>query len=161
VKAVVATHVDIDAPPKRVWDYVFDWPRQGQWIPATRVSVAEGDGRRPDGQELGAHIEAWTGVGPIGFLDTMTVTRWDVPRACDVEHTGRVIRGVGVFNIVELAGNGSRFEWREDLDLPLGWPGYIGYRALRPALLAGVNRALRTLKRQLEDERVDRALDSP
>jgi carbon monoxide dehydrogenase subunit G len=145
MRASVAEQIEIAAPADAVWDYVFDWRRQGEWIPATRLRVINGDGHA-----VGARIEAWTGVGRLGFLDTMTVTRWEPPAVCEVEHTGRVVRGSGTFSVVALAERRSRFDWREDLELPLGRLGYAGFRATRPAFKFGVHRALLRLKRTIE-----------
>jgi hypothetical protein len=86
----------------------------------------------------------------MGFLDTMTVTRWEPRAVCEVEHTGRVIRGSGTFSVVALAGRRSRFDWSEDLEIPFGRVGYTGFRAARPALRSAVRRALRRLKRTIE-----------
>ena len=84
----------VDAPARVVWDYVTDWPRQGEWIPLTRVEAI------PPGapaRAVGERIRAWTGVGPVGFWDTMTITAWqqegDGSARCEVLHTGRVVRG--------------------------------------------------------------------
>ena len=35
-----------------VWDYVTDWPRQGEWIPMTRVEALDAADR------VGGHIRA-------------------------------------------------------------------------------------------------------
>jgi carbon monoxide dehydrogenase subunit G len=145
MRASVAEQIEIAAPADAVWDYIFDWRRQGEWIPGTRVRVVDGDGHA-----VGARIEAWTGVGRMGFLDTMTVTRWEPRAVCEVEHTGRVIRGSGTFSVVALAGRRSRFDWSEDLEIPFGRVGYTGFRAARPALRSAVRRALRRLKRTIE-----------
>ena len=71
----------------------------------TRVEV---DGRG-DGRHLGARLRAFTGVGPLGFTDTMEIVEWEPPRRCVVRHTGKVVRGDGVFEVVPLgpAGPGS------------------------------------------------------
>lgn len=145
MRASVAEQIEIAAPADAVWDYIFEWRRQGEWIPATRVRVVDGDGHA-----VGARIEAWTGVGRLGFLDTMTVTRWEPPAVCEVEHTGRVVRGSGIFSVVALTERRSRFDWREDLEIPFGTVGYTGFRVTRPALRFGVRRALRGLKRVIE-----------
>jgi hypothetical protein len=145
MRATVTEQVEIGAPAREVWDYVFDWPRQGEWIPATRVRVVNGDGH-----EVGARVEAWTGIGRVGFVDTMTITGWDPPRVCEVAHTGRVVRGSGVFSVVPLGDDRARFDWREDLEIPLGRLGYAGFLATRPAFGFGVRRALDGLRRRIE-----------
>lgn len=137
--------VDIDAPPERVWAYVVDWPRQSDWIPATKVwGVAEGAG-------VGAQIEAWTGFGRFGFLDTMTITAWEPPHRCEVLHTGQVLRGEGGFVVAARGTDGARFEWWERLDVPGGPAGGLVWRLVRPAGSLGVRRALSALKRGAEE----------
>ena len=91
----------VAVPAERAWQVLTDWERQGDWIPATRV-------RSTDGHQVGGRIEAWTGLGPVGFLDVMTITAWDPPRRCEVLHTGRVVRGPGVFAVDPLTGNRCR-----------------------------------------------------
>jgi len=94
------------------------------------------------GTGLGAELAAFTGVGRLGFLDTMTVTAWDPPRYCEVLHTGRVVRGTGVFGVRPLGGGRSAFDWREDLELPLGALGRLGWPLARPLVAAAVRRSL-------------------
>jgi hypothetical protein len=105
----VAAGVVVRAAPEQVWEVAMDWSRQHEWIWATRV-----DG----GRGLGAAVNGWTGVGPIGFTDTMVITQWDPPWRCAVTHTGRVVRGSGVFE-VHPRGDLSEFRWAERIELPL------------------------------------------
>ncbi len=120
----IAAQVIVDAEPERVWQAAVDWPRQRDWIWATRVRGGHG---------TGAEVTGWTGLGPVGFTDPMVITEWDPPRRCVVTHTGRVVRGTGIFE-VSPAGTGSRFRWTEDLQLPL--PPLVG--RLAGALVAPV-----------------------
>lgn len=142
----------VAAPAEASWTALSDWDSQGEWMMGTRVrATAQG------GQGVGGEIEAWTGVGPIGFLDTMVITEWAPPKRCLVRHTGRVVRGTGAFE-VEDAGNGrSRILWSEQLDLPLGYVGYAGWLLARPAVRWGVVRSLRALGRSIEAGRWDEA----
>ena len=78
------------ADAERVWQAVTDWSRQHEWIWATRVH---------GGQGVGAAVTGRTGLGLVGFTDTMVITEWDPPRRCVVEHTGRLIRGAGIFEV--------------------------------------------------------------
>jgi hypothetical protein len=139
--------VDVDAPAQAVWDAVTDWAGQGEWMLGTRVAVTgEGDGRR-----LGARLSAFSGVGPLGFTDTMEIVEWEPPKRCVVRHTGNVVRGDGVFEVVELGPQRSRFLWTELLDLPLGALGRLGWPLVRPAFRAGVLRSLHRMARQCEE----------
>src|ERR1019366_9621737 len=127
LRSVAQVHVA--AAPHDVGDLVTDWSRQHEWIWATKVR---------GGQGLGATVVGWTGVGPVGFTDTMVISEWDPPRRCVVQHTGRVVRGAGVFEIVG-DGPSCEFRWGEDLDLPL--PATLGRLAgllIRPAAQWGL-----------------------
>jgi hypothetical protein len=134
-------HIELEvavlAPAQKVWDAITDWPAQGKWMLGTKVEPVDGDGTG-----VGGKIAAFTGIGPIGFLDTMEITTWNPPQRCDVLHTGRVVRGTGTFEVVSLSENSSKFIWVEDLDLPLGWLGKVGFTILRPAFVFGVRKSL-------------------
>ena len=111
----------------------------------TRIEVRRGDGR-----SVGSELAAWSGAGPAGFWDTMTITRWESPYRVDVLHTGSVVRGTGTMEVLALPGDRSRFVWSEDLDLPLGIVGRIGWPVVRPAFRVGVRRSLQKFGRLVE-----------
>ena len=75
-RAELTVPVDVNAPAEAVWHTVTDWPGQGEWMLGTRVEV-DGPG---DGRHLGARLRAFTGVGPLGFTDTMEIVAWEPPR---------------------------------------------------------------------------------
>ena len=129
--------VDVAASAEQTWAAVTDWARQGQWMLGTTVAVTAGDGAA-----VGSTLAARTGIGRVGFLDTMTITAWDPPRCCAVLHTGRVVRGTGEFQVTPLGPDRSRFTWSEVLELPLGAVGRAGWPVVRPLFLAGVRRSL-------------------
>ena len=134
--------VDVEAPPLQVWRALVDWERQGEWMPLTDVQVISGD---PHG--VGGRVEARTGmpVGSrrVGFLDTMEITGWHPPNRVEVLHTGRVVRGPGIFEVRSRMA-GATVVWTEQLDLPLGRLGRLGWPLARPAaafaLHLGLNR---------------------
>jgi hypothetical protein len=95
-----------------------------------------------DGTGVGGQIEAFTGIWRIGFLDTMEITSWDPPAKCDVLHTGRVVRGTGTFEVIATSESTSKFIWSEDLDLPLGLLGKIGFTLVKPGFVYGVRKSL-------------------
>ena len=142
-------HIELEvavlAPAEKVWDAITNWPAQGQWMLGTKVEAVDGDGTG-----VGGKIAAFTGVGPVGFLDTMEITAWVPPQRCDVLHTGRVVRGTGTFEVVSLGENSSKFVWSEDLILPLGWLGKAGFAILRPAFVFGVRKSLEKFARLVE-----------
>ena len=136
----ISVRVPVRAPASAVWDAVTDWEAQGEWMPATRVRVVGGG----DGRGVGARIEAFTGFGRVGVLDTMVVTEWRPPTWCAVEHTGRVIRGTGDFSVDE-APDGAVFTWSEDLELPGGRLGALGWKLISPFVRLAVRHALTRL----------------
>jgi hypothetical protein len=72
----------------------------------------------------------------------MIITKWEPPRLVEVQHTGRLIRGPGIFEI-EPRGAGSTFTWTERLYLPYGYLGEAGWFLIRPFALFGIRRSLR------------------
>jgi len=106
----IAAGVTIRADPDVVWRLAVDWPRQREWIWATRTCGGHGPG---------ATVTARTGIGPLGFTDTMLITEWDPPRRCTVTHTGAVVRGDGVLEVLPRGGEGRcEFRWTERILLP-------------------------------------------
>ena len=142
--ATLVLTVDVDAPVERTWAGATDWAGQGEWMLGTRVRPT-----RNAGQGVGGGISAFTGVGRLGFLDTMEITLWEPPHRCHVVHTGRVVRGTGAFE-VEPRGSGSTFVWREDLELPLGLLGRLGWPLVKPFFAYGVKLSLKRFARWVE-----------
>lgn len=137
--------VDVAAAPAQTWAAVTDWARQGEWMLGTTVRATAQEGRG-----VGGRLEAWTGLGRLGFLDTMEISRWEPPYRCDVVHTGRVVRGTGTF-VVRPGELGSQLVWREDLELPWGLIGRLGWAVLRALFTAGVRSSLRRFARWVSD----------
>jgi carbon monoxide dehydrogenase subunit G len=132
----VTARITVPVPPDRAWQAVVDWPAQGRWMLATRVRGGHG---------LGARVIARTGLGPVGFTDTMEITQWEPPHRCVVRHTGRVVRGAGVFEVVP-AGAGSEFRWTERLDLPIA-AGRWSWWLAGPLARRGMDLSLRRFAR--------------
>ncbi|MFI6317134.1 SRPBCC family protein [Nonomuraea sp. NPDC050556] len=124
--------VESRAAPERVFEVLTDWPRHQEWMFLTRAELVDGE------------IAAFSGIGTLGFLDTMRITRWDPPHALWVEHTGRVVRGRGAIRVRPLAGGGSRVIWAEEVEVPFAallWP------LLQPIVTGLARRSLRKLTR--------------
>ncbi|MGH3614958.1 MAG: SRPBCC family protein [Pseudonocardia sp.] len=141
--------VDVNVAADLVWRRVTDWGSQGEWMLGTRVTVTAGDGR-----SVGSRLAAFTGVGPVGFIDTMEVVEYveGGPWRAVVAHTGKVVRGDGVFEVVELGPRRCRLAWTELLELPLGALGRAGWPLVRPVFREGVAHSLRKLARLCEAE---------
>jgi hypothetical protein len=125
--------VQVAAPPEQVFALITDWPRHGDWMFLTTARQVGPD-----------RIEAYTGVRPFGFLDTMTITHWQPPALVRVAHTGRVLRGRGVIRVRPRAG-GSRVIWAEELRPPFGPLGRALWPIIGPIGSALVRRSLRAL----------------
>lgn len=134
--------VDVAVPAQRAWAAIADWESQGAWMVATRV--------RGTASAVGEKLEGWTGLGPVGFLDTMTISEWDPPRSCTVAHTGHVVRGSGGFEVAARGADACRVTWWEKVDLPLGALGRIGWLAIGPTTRLFFKVSLGRLKRILE-----------
>lgn len=151
MRAVVRSAIVVGVPARVLWDYVTDWPRQGEWIPFTRVEVLPGEG---PAHRVGARIRAWTGLGRVGFWDPMTVTGWrvesDGAARCEVLHTGRVVRGDGEFAVRPLGSHRCELVWWERLDVPGGVLGALAWRLTGAVFRLGVHQALRRLARRAE-----------
>lgn len=134
MRSLIRSEVTVAAPAQQVWNYVTDWPRQGEWIPLTRVE------RLDAARSVGGRLRAWTGVGPAGFWDPMTIIAWEEfqdganeGRArCEVLHTGNVVRGEAGFSVQAQGPASCRFTWWEHVDVPGGVLGHSLFRLVDP-----------------------------
>ena len=155
--------VDVAAPAAELWAYVTDWPRQGEWVPLTRVERVDGE------PGVGERFRAWTGIGRpstgsrgsrgvsvrgVGFLDPMTVTTWDRGPdgggRCEVLHRGAVVKGEGEFVVLARGADASRFVWAEVAVVPFGSLGAVGWRLVRPLVERVIDGGLRTMRDRVE-----------
>ena len=143
MRARVEERVAVAARPEVVWQALTDWEGQAGWMLLTTVTA------EPGGHRVGERLEAFTRIAGVGFRDPMEVTRWEPPSRVDVTHLGKVVRGVGIFS-VEPAPGGAWLAWIEDLDLPLGRLGGLGFVLVRPAFQLMLRRSLRRLARRVE-----------
>jgi uncharacterized protein YndB with AHSA1/START domain len=96
-----------------VWDTVTDFAAYGRWIPLTSMRTD------PSPVRLGWGFAGFTGVGPVGFLDTMLVVRWEPPAdgtaRFAVRKTGRVLRGFADVTLTATDTGGTDVVWREEI----------------------------------------------
>ncbi|MEV4549278.1 SRPBCC family protein [Nonomuraea wenchangensis] len=137
----VGAAVEVAAPPEQVFALLTDWDRQREWMFLTSTRQVATDA-----------VEAYTGVWPVGFMDTMTITRWEPPELVVMEHTGRLVRGRGAFRVRAL-GSGSRVIWTEELLAPFGALGRAGWPLVRPLAKAVFRHSLRELAALVAAER--------
>lgn len=142
----ISATVEVNAPAADVFAAASDWERQSGWVLLTRVQVTRGDGRT-----VGDLVDAFTGIGRIGFLDTMEIVRFEAPHRVDVLHLGRVVQGPGSFVVTELSDGRALLLWQEWLHLPLGWFGRLMWPVVRAATAIGLRRSLRAFARGVEE----------
>jgi hypothetical protein len=98
--------------------------------------------------QVGSRVAAFTGVGGLGYLDTMTVTAYEPPRRWVVAKDGSLLRGVGIMQVEPIPG-GCRAIWTNELTPPFGRLGRLGFRLVGPVAAAALRACLRRLARQL------------
>jgi carbon monoxide dehydrogenase subunit G len=128
-----SSDVRIAAPREQVWQLVTDWERQGEWIPLTRVWRTGGT---PGASTSSTVIVSSNASGPT-------------PVRCLVEHTGRVVRGLGEFRLSESAGC-THLVWVEQVDVPGGRFAPLLWRVASPLVRLAFGFTLRRLARRAE-----------
>jgi hypothetical protein len=101
---------------------------------------------------VGTSISAFTGpfyksfpkFSKLGLLDTMVVTNWQPPVRCDVLHTGKIFKGIGAFELIEISPISTRFNWSEGIEC-----SRAKFFAIYPFMWLGVRISLARLKATL------------
>jgi hypothetical protein len=106
-------------PVDETWRRLTQWPRHGEVVPLTRVTVVTPP---PTGE--GTVFVARSGIGPFAFDDPMEVTVWrppadDRPGFVRLEKRGRVVRGWAEIEVRPGPGGRTRVVWREELGVRL------------------------------------------
>jgi len=131
----------------RAWQAIADWEGQGSWMLQSKVWVTS-----QIREGVGTSIAAFTGplykrypkFSKVGLLDTMIVTNWQPPTRCDVLHTGKVLKGTGTFELIEISQSATRFNWSEDIEC-----SRLQFLAIYPFLWIGVRISLARLATSL------------
>ena len=134
--------IDVDAPPERVWAALTDWERQGEWMLLTDVRTVDGAVQRLHGRLAARTGLPLPGGRHVGVLDTMIITKWEPPRLVEVQHTGRIVRGPGTFEVLPR-GEFSTLVCSEVWYLPYGLLGQLGWFLSRPLVVWGLRTSLR------------------
>lgn len=144
----VEASVSVAVPADRAFAELLDAEGQGRWMLGTSIYPVEGGVAAP---EVGSRLVAFTGILGFGILDTMEVTEHVPGRRWVVEHHGNVIKGSGVFSVEPLPGPAERcvVRWAEELDLPFGVIGRVGWPAVKPAVRWGLQKSLNSFAAML------------
>ena len=132
---------------ERAWQAIADWEGQGNWMLQSKVWVTS-----QIREGVGTSIAAFTGpfyksypkFAALGLLDTMVVTKWQPPIRYDVLHTGKVLKGTGTFELIEISQSATRFNWSEDIEC-----SRLQFLAIYPFLWIGVRISLARLSTSL------------
>jgi uncharacterized protein YndB with AHSA1/START domain len=144
----ISVATTIDAPAEQVWAAIEPIERHVDWMAdAERITFT---GERTRG--VGTSFDCLTRVGPARIVDRMTVTEWEPPAVMGIAHQG-VVSGRGRFLLVPVAGDRTRFTWREELHFPWWMGGAVGAAAAAPVLRSIWRRNLRRLKDLVETMR--------
>jgi len=138
---VVAQSIEIDAPIDEVWDLVMDPDRLGDWVTIHESVFDVPDGDLAEGSRFGQRMKL-KGVKlkvrwRIGELERPHVARWE----------GEAAAGAKARISYELAesGEGTRFDYENEFDLPGGKVGKLAGRAFNAA--SGDREAKKSLAR--------------
>ncbi|MSV65675.1 MAG: SRPBCC family protein [Actinobacteria bacterium] len=139
--------IELPCSQQRAWAAIADWESQGDWMLQTKVWVTS---QIRDG--VGTSISAFTGplykfypkFSSLGLLDTMVVTNWQPPEICDVEHTGKILKGTGSFELSPVTESRTKFDWSETIDCPR-----LLFLLVAPFLWVGVRISLARLATSL------------
>lgn len=141
----VAASVDVAVDQETAFAAVVDLPSQEKWIMLTKLFAVDGVASVP---EVGSRQVAFTGVFGIGFLDSMVVSEYDPPHRWVTAKDGDLLRGVGIMQVEALA-TGSRVTWANELELPFGIAGQLGWLLARPIAKFVLGLSLRRLANKL------------
>jgi uncharacterized protein YndB with AHSA1/START domain len=142
----VEASIDLRTDPVTAFAAAADLAFQERWVIATRLYPIEGEVSIP---QVGSRLVAFTGLSGIGFLDAMVVTEYDPPWRWVMQHEGAFVMGVGIFEVTPTA-SGCRLTWAEELDLPFGLLGRLGWPLVKPIAHLGLLGCLRRLAKLLE-----------
>ncbi len=144
----VKATIEIDAPPKKVWEVVMDPDRLGDWVSIHREVDRISDSPLKDGSTLRQGLC----LRHVNFH-----VRWTVEEAKPCELAvweGRGPARSKAHTIYRLSANddgGTHFEYENEFKPPLGPLGSVASRALVGGLpQREANATLRNLKKLLE-----------
>ncbi len=142
----ITASVELRAAPEDAFAAMADPRAQEKWIFATTMYAVQSSASPP---QVGSRIAAFTGFWSIGFLDTMTVTQYDPPRRWVMDKDGALLNGIGIMHVDPLPG-GCRVNWTNELNLPFGILGRLGWPVAKPLARLALTAALRRMGRLIE-----------
>jgi hypothetical protein len=142
----VTASVELPVAPEDAFESMADMRAQEKWIFATTMYAVESSASPP---QVGSRIAAFTGVLGIGFLDTMTVTEYDPPHRWVTAKDGALLSGIGIMQVHPTPA-GCRVSWTNELNLPFGILGRLGWPVAKPLARLALTAALRHMGRLID-----------
>ena len=139
----VEASVDVPVDAATAFAAVVDLPSQERWIMLTRLYALEGDVPVP---RVGSRFLAVHRRRQRRLPGQPGVTEYDPPHRWVARHEGEFVKGAGIMQ-VEPLGEGSRVTFTEELELPFGILGRLGWPLARPIARWGMAASLRTMAR--------------
>jgi uncharacterized protein YndB with AHSA1/START domain len=147
VTLVTAT-IDIDAPPERVYEFMLDPARLGEWVTIHRRLIRHAEGPPREGYEM----EQTLCLCGANFRVRWTLTEHEPARRATWEGRGPAHSYARTsYRLSPDGGDGTRFAYENEFKTPGGFLG----RAASRVLVGGqpereANKSLRRLKELLE-----------
>ncbi len=128
----------------RLWDALSDLEAHREWMADVRTL------RFLTEQRSGVGTRYVIKVGLLRVRDHIAVITWAAPRELAITHRIGPVRGEGRF-LLDVAGAGTRLEWRARFEIPWWVGGKLTERLAAPATRRLLAANLRSLRRWLAD----------
>jgi carbon monoxide dehydrogenase subunit G len=142
----IARSTDIEAPPERVYELVMDPHRLHEWVTIHDSLIDAPDGELRRGSELTQCLR----LAHRRLKVRWTVVEDECPTRVVWEGRGPVHTHARVIYELEPNGQGTRFSYINEYDLPGGALGRLAGRTLSHMTEREVDATLARLKRLLE-----------
>ncbi|MFT5223976.1 MAG: hypothetical protein ACI867_002304 [Glaciecola sp.] len=151
VEVVVKSQAD----RAQVWRTLVNWERQSEWMLDAKSVEVVSENR----EGVGVTIVCPTNLLGFTVRDVMRVTRWVQDEVLEVIHLGKIITGVGAFELQDTpaeaggAPAGTTIRWWEEVDPPGGAVGSWGADTfVAPIVRRIFTRSLTNLARLAEQD---------
>jgi carbon monoxide dehydrogenase subunit G len=148
VSKAIAESIEIEAPPEKVWEVIMDPHRLGEWV-TTHEAIEDAPS---GGLEEGSEFQQKLRLAGKSFTVAWTVTECRRPELARWEGKGPGGAVARVRYALEQTGDGTRFDYENEFELPGGMLGRVASGLLSAAPgRREARRTLENLKRTLED----------
>jgi carbon monoxide dehydrogenase subunit G len=140
------TTIDIAAPPEHVFELLMDPSRLGEWVTASRSVSGVPDG----GLKAGSSFTQRLSLARSEFAVRWRIDELERPRLAVWSGEGPKGTTAHVRYEIEPAGDGARFRYVNEYELPGGFIGNVAGRVSSRAAERAMKSSLKKLKRLAE-----------